>query len=260
MSGDILGCAIDLIGGAQCKCKRGSDRKRRRLAAEEEMKVTARAFSTYGLPLEMVTPFQYLGRVILAADNDWPEVARNLSRARAVQKRMKGILSREGAEPRMSGLFLKAMVQVVFLFGLETWVVPSRMGRALGGFQEQVATRLTGKLPCGNLAGSGRTHQRLRKGRTRVSRRWRNAFNNSRKWSHSTSLRDHYQTCVRGQKGHWGHGWGCGCDQRRELIWRGKWKRQWQRWKRMGQKSDGGDVKEYSHDGATVTSTLREFN
>ena len=41
----------------------------------------------------------------MVADNDWPVVVRNLSRARAVWKRMTRILSREGAEPRVSGFF-----------------------------------------------------------------------------------------------------------------------------------------------------------
>ena len=37
--------------------------------AEEEREVTARAFSAYGSPLEMVTSFKYLGRVISATDD-----------------------------------------------------------------------------------------------------------------------------------------------------------------------------------------------
>ena len=40
------------------QCNRGSEQKRRRLAAEEEREVTARAFSAYGRPLEMVTSFK----------------------------------------------------------------------------------------------------------------------------------------------------------------------------------------------------------
>ena len=60
---------------------------------------------------------------------------RNLSRARAVWKRMTRILSREGAEPRVSGFLFKAMVQAVLVFGSETWVVTPCMGRVLGGFQ-----------------------------------------------------------------------------------------------------------------------------
>ena len=45
---------------------------------EEYQDVTSREFSAYGRPLEMVTSFRYLGRVILAAENDWPAVVRNL--------------------------------------------------------------------------------------------------------------------------------------------------------------------------------------
>ena len=44
----------------------GAERKRRRLAAKEDREVTARDFSAYGRPLEMVNSFRYLGRVILA--------------------------------------------------------------------------------------------------------------------------------------------------------------------------------------------------
>ena len=35
----------------------------------------------------------------------------------------------------------------MLLFGAETWVVTPRMGRVLGGFQDQVERRLTGRLP-----------------------------------------------------------------------------------------------------------------
>ena len=47
----------------------------------------------------------------------------------------------------MSGFFFKAVVQAVLLFGTETWVVTPHMGRVLGGFQDHVARRLTGRLP-----------------------------------------------------------------------------------------------------------------
>ena len=46
----------------------------------------------------------------------------------------------------MSGFFFKAIVQAVLLFVLETWVVTTRMGKALRGFQAQVAIWLTGRL------------------------------------------------------------------------------------------------------------------
>ena len=44
----------------------------------------------------------------------------------------------------MSGFFLKAVIQAVLIFGLETWVVTPCMGKALEGFRIQVARRMTG--------------------------------------------------------------------------------------------------------------------
>ena len=94
----------------------------------------------------MVTSFKYLGRVILATDDDWPAVVRNLARAKKVWSRMPRILSREGAKPWVSGLFFKAVIQVVLIFGADTWMVTPHMGKALGGFQTQVAIRMTVQL------------------------------------------------------------------------------------------------------------------
>ena len=65
----------------------------------------------------MVTFFQYLGQVISAADDDWPALVRNFLRARELLNSMVVVLSREGAEPRMSGFFFKAVVKAVFLLG-----------------------------------------------------------------------------------------------------------------------------------------------
>ena len=129
------------------KRKRGVERNQRRLAEEEEREVTTRAFSAYRRPLERVTSFRYLGWVISVADDEWPAVVKNLSQARAVWKRMKRTLSRERVEPQVSGFFFKDVVQAVLLFGSETWAVTPSMGRALGGFQYQVARRMMGRIP-----------------------------------------------------------------------------------------------------------------
>ena len=53
----------------------------------------------------------------------------------------------------MYGLFFKAVVQLVLLFGLETWLVTPCMGRVLGWFRNQVVWRLTGRLPRGETGG-----------------------------------------------------------------------------------------------------------
>ena len=100
--------------------------------AEEERHITDRDFGTHGHLLEMVTSLQYLGLIILAADNAWPAVVNYLSWARTFWRRMLLILSREGAAPRVSGFSFNAVVQAVLLFRSDTWVVTPLMGKALG--------------------------------------------------------------------------------------------------------------------------------
>ena len=60
---------------------------------------------------------------------------------------MTQILSREGTMLRVSGIFLKAVLQAVLIFGLETWVVAPCMGKDLGGYQDQVVRYMTGRIP-----------------------------------------------------------------------------------------------------------------
>ena len=80
---------------------------------------TERAFEAYGEQLELVPRFTYMGRVMTAGDNDWLAVAGNLQKARRSWGRLQRILRREGATPRISGSFFKAVVQQVLLFGAE---------------------------------------------------------------------------------------------------------------------------------------------
>ena len=42
--------------------------------------------------MESVTLFKYLGRVLMAGDDDWPSVAGNLRKARKICTRMTRIL------------------------------------------------------------------------------------------------------------------------------------------------------------------------
>ena len=59
---------------------------------------------------------------------------------------MTSILSREGDRPQVSEFFFKAVVQSMFLFGEEMWVVAPHIVRVLEVFQDQVAWILTGRL------------------------------------------------------------------------------------------------------------------
>ena len=109
------------------QCTQGAERKRQRLAAEEEREVTSRAFRAYGRPLEMVTSFKYLGRLISETDNNWPAGMRNLAWAKTVLNRILRILGRGEVTPRVSRLFFKAVIRAVLIFGAENWVVTPRM-------------------------------------------------------------------------------------------------------------------------------------
>ena len=59
-------------------CRRGEERKRRRLEEEEARPSTERAITAYGILLALVTSFKYLGRLLLVADNNWPTVVHNI--------------------------------------------------------------------------------------------------------------------------------------------------------------------------------------
>ena len=67
---------------------------------------------------------------------------------------MSQVLGREGADPKVSGNFYKAVAQAVLIFGAETWALTQRMNKALDSFQSRVARRLTGKQPRRKKDGS----------------------------------------------------------------------------------------------------------
>ena len=68
-----------------------------------------------------------------------------MCKARKSWGRLQRILIREGATPRISGSFFKAVVQQVLLLWAETWGVTPNMERALSRFLHGVARRLTGR-------------------------------------------------------------------------------------------------------------------
>ena len=64
------------------QCKKGAEWKRRQLVQAETQESTEQAFGAYGEPIKNVSVFTYLGRVLTAGDNDWPEVVRKLGKMR----------------------------------------------------------------------------------------------------------------------------------------------------------------------------------
>ena len=66
---------------------------------------TGRAFEAYEEPLEDVTKFKYLGRVMMVVDDDLPAVTGNLCKARKSWGRLLRILRQEGADTKVLGHF-----------------------------------------------------------------------------------------------------------------------------------------------------------
>ena len=98
--------------------------------------------------------FKYLGRILTATDDDWPEVVGNLRKARRSWGRLARVLSREGVDPKVSRTFYIAVTQAVLIFGSETWVLTARMKKALDIFHSRVARKITGKHPWRKKDGS----------------------------------------------------------------------------------------------------------
>ena len=63
-------------------CRKWAERNRRWMAEADLRDSTERAFEAYGKPLQTVTTFKYLGRVLTAGNDKWPAVAGNLVKAR----------------------------------------------------------------------------------------------------------------------------------------------------------------------------------
>ena len=79
--------------------------------------ITERAFDAYGAPLENVKSFKYLGRVMTAGDDDWHAVVGNFWKARKSWGRLSWIFSREGADPKVSGIFQGGDTDGVVVWG-----------------------------------------------------------------------------------------------------------------------------------------------
>ena len=107
----------------------------------------ATEITAYGNPLDPITSFKYLWRFLLALYNNWPAMVRNLRRVRQKWEILSRVLGREGADARNMGRIYVAVVQVVLLYGSETWETTPWIGRLFGRFHHRVALRMTGWKP-----------------------------------------------------------------------------------------------------------------
>ena len=93
------------------QCRTGTERKIIGLAEAEMQENSERAFHAYGKPMEAVSEFCYLGRMLTATDDDWPAVAGNIRKVRVSWGRLARVMGREGADPKVSRSFYTAVTQ-----------------------------------------------------------------------------------------------------------------------------------------------------
>ena len=60
-------------------------------------------------------------------DGDCLAVRRNIMRARSVWGRLWILIRREGGDPSVAEIFYRAVVQVILLYGSDTWVLSASM-------------------------------------------------------------------------------------------------------------------------------------
>ena len=100
----------------------------------------------------MVPYFKYLGRVLLAAYDDWPAVIKTWWRRGKFGEECRGFWA--GREiGRGCPVFSLKPLSNRFIFSAETWGVTPHTGQVLGSFQDQVARLLKGWLPRCRLDG-----------------------------------------------------------------------------------------------------------
>jgi hypothetical protein len=110
-------------------------------------------FFVNGEPLETVTKFKYLGRILSADDSDDGAVNMNITKATKTWFRMHRVLSRDTADHCVMGHFYLAVVQAQLLYGSETWVISKRTVKRLESFHNRcartIAHRPIRRLPHG---------------------------------------------------------------------------------------------------------------
>ena len=112
-------------------------------------------FTVNGIPVESMDCFKYLGHIVTVDDSDAPAVMSNLCKACGCWAQVSCILTCEGATPKVSAMFYKAVMQSVLLFSCEMWVESDAIARSLDGFHHYIARKLSGRWICRRVDGNG---------------------------------------------------------------------------------------------------------
>jgi hypothetical protein len=145
-----------LNGWHQCTrlCQQGWEWKMQHEAAETASVALAQLFTAFRDKLERVEVFKYLGRLLAYDDNNTQAMGANLRKARKSWGQVSHILRAENTSPKVCGVFYKATVQAVLLFGSATWKLSLLSFKSLEGLHIQAARCMAGKMPAWNPDGT----------------------------------------------------------------------------------------------------------
>ncbi len=122
-------------------------RKAQHVTVEQVHLALCKMFTAHGKELVRVEVFKYLGRLLAYNNNDARAVTRILEKARGVWASLSCTIRAENASPHVCGIFYKATVQSILLFGNETWNLSPVSLKSLEGFHLQATWHMAGKKP-----------------------------------------------------------------------------------------------------------------
>ena len=121
------------------ECIKLTEKRRKYFKHLAKEAATSASFTVNGTAIRRVYDFKYLGRILDHSDNDNLAAERQPARARQKWGCVGKVLSSEGASPKVTGYFYKAIVQAVLLYGSESWTVLEFMLKKIRSFHACVA-------------------------------------------------------------------------------------------------------------------------
>ena len=100
-------------------------------------------FTVQDQPIETVAHFKHLGRWVTNRDHDGLAIANNIKKARQRWATLAPVLGQQGAPPKVRGLFYRATVLSVLLYGSETWCLNQTRLRPLVSFHKRVVRQIS---------------------------------------------------------------------------------------------------------------------
>jgi hypothetical protein len=101
----------------------------------------------YGQPVEEVSEFVYLGRLVEAGGHDIKEIRRRIAKARVAWHRLRFKYFRNGTSLKAKLAIYRTVVSSVLLYASETWKLNSGMADELRSFQAQCLRTILNRQP-----------------------------------------------------------------------------------------------------------------